>query len=336
MIAIPQPLVSIIIPVYNGEEFLGAAIESAQTQTHRNVEIIVVDDGSKDGSLRLARDYAAKDERIRVLSQPNGGVAKARNTAIAAARGEYVAPLDADDLWLPEKIELQLQAMHAAGDACGFVYCWWAAIDGEGKVLDRSPRWTAAGHIFEFLFIINVTGNASVPLFRKRCLVEAGGYNAALAAAKSGGCEDLEVALTIAASYSIAVVPQILVGYRRRPGSMSSACDTMWRSRQMVLKNILPLRPDLKPSVVARSDHQFAIYLAALSFWSGNIAEALRWGLRSGVRLPWLFAPHIVRGLLRPRPAMTATLIMRPGESLDTASIPEPLLPYDRIFSNDS
>ena len=326
-------LVSVIIPVYNGTEFIGEAIESAQTQTHRNLEIIIVDDGSTDASLQIVNEYAANDDRIRVIPQTNGGVAKARNTAIEAARGDYIAPLDADDLWLPTKIERQLEAMSAAGPDCGFVYCWWASIDPAGRVLDRSPRWTIAGAQFEMLFVINVTGNASVPLFRKHCLVEAGGYNSELAAVKSGGCEDLEVALRIASRYGIAVVPDILVGYRRVPGSMSSACDTMWRSRQLVLQNILPLRPDIKASLLRRSDRQFSIYLAALSFWSGNLRQAIRWGLRSGVRLPILFAPHILKALLKPRSNEKIKQIMRPGATIDTTTIPEPLLPYDRIFA---
>jgi glycosyltransferase involved in cell wall biosynthesis len=326
-------LVSVIIPVYNGAQFIGAAIESAQTQTHRELDIIVVDDGSTDATLQIVNEYAANDDRIRVIPQKNGGVAEARNTAIEAALGEFIAPLDADDLWLPDKIERQLQAMSEAGPDCGFVYCWWASIDPAGRVLDRSPRWTIAGHQFEMLFVINVTGNASVPLFRRRCLLEAGGYNSKLAAAKSGGCEDLEVALRIAARYSIAVVPDILVGYRRVPGSMSSACDTMWRSRQLVLQNILPLRSDITPSLLRRSDQQFSIYLAALSFWSGNIRQAMRWGLSSGIRLPYLFAPHILKALLKPRGAHQNYQIMRPGKAIDTDAIPEPLLPYDRIFS---
>ena len=230
-----KPLVSVIIPVYNGRDYIGEAIDSAALQTYRNLEIIVVDDGSSDGTLDILRERAAKDQRIRVISQANGGVAKARNTAIAAARGEFIAPLDADDLWLPGKIQSQMRAMLSAGDDCGFVYTWWAWIDEAGIVLDRSPRWKIEGHKLEVLILINFTGNASVPLFRKHCLVEAGGYNEKLAAAKSGGCEDWEVVLRVAAKYRIAVVQDVMLGYRRRPGSMSSAYDTMWRSQQMVM-----------------------------------------------------------------------------------------------------
>src|SRR4051794_28277766 len=95
----PQTLlVSTIIPVFNGEALIGEAIESALRQTYPNIEVIVVDDGSTDRTLEVIQALAASDSRIRVIQQANGGVARARNRAIAAARGEFIAPLDADDL----------------------------------------------------------------------------------------------------------------------------------------------------------------------------------------------------------------------------------------------
>jgi len=327
------PLVTVIIPIYNGAEFIGAAIESAQTQTYGNLELIVVDDGSTDDSLSIVHAHAARDERIRVISQANSGVATARNTAIEAARGEFIAPLDADDLWQPDKLTRQMNRMSEMGDDCGFVYSWWASIDPTGNVLDRSPRWTVEGDRFDTLLLINFTGNASIPLFRKHCLVEAGGYNPKLAAAKAGGCEDLEVVLRVAARYRIGVVPDILMGYRRSPGSMSTNCDRMWRSRQMVLDRIAEVRPGIQPEVLRASDRQFCMYLASLSFWSGNLKEAIRWGMRCGLRLPALFAPSLLKVALLPAKKQEPRQIMRPGEAIDTSLIPEPLLPFDRILS---
>jgi glycosyltransferase involved in cell wall biosynthesis len=110
------------------------------------------------------------------------GVARARNRGIAEANGNFIAPLDADDLWEPTKIDRQIRRMLAAGHETGFVYSWWVWIDAGGTVLDRSPRWKFEGHTFETLLQINFTGSASVPLFRKHCIEEAGGYNEQLAA----------------------------------------------------------------------------------------------------------------------------------------------------------
>jgi glycosyltransferase involved in cell wall biosynthesis len=326
-----DPLVSVILPVYNGAEYVGVALESALSQTYRNLEIIAIDDGSTDGTPAVLDRYAARDARVRVLSQANGGVARARNRGIAEANGDFIAPLDADDLWGPTKIARQVQRILEAGDGTGFVYSWWAWIDRDGALLDRSPRWMVEGKAFEVLLQINFTGNASVPLFRRRCLEEADGYNEGLAAADAGGCEDWELVLRVAERYDVAVVPEILLGYRRRRGSMSTACDRMWRSQQLVVKSMRELRPDLNSRVLRRAAYQFAMYLAGLSFWSGNLIAACRWGFRSGWRLPYLVAPYVLRMLFDRDRRKQALPTMLPGVTLDTRCIPEPLLPYDEI-----
>ncbi len=108
-----RPLVSCIVPVYNGEAYLGAALDSILTQTWRPLEIIVVDDGSTDGSAAVAEAYGAA---VRVIKQANAGCAVARNAGLAAATGEFVAFLDADDVWLPEKLDRQMARFEARPD----------------------------------------------------------------------------------------------------------------------------------------------------------------------------------------------------------------------------
>lgn len=98
-------LVSAIIPVYNCEQYLAEAIESVLAQTYRPLEIIVVDDGSTDQSANIARSY----KEIQYIYQPNQGVSVARNTGLAAAQGEFIAFLDADDVWLPNKLKVQVE-----------------------------------------------------------------------------------------------------------------------------------------------------------------------------------------------------------------------------------
>jgi glycosyltransferase involved in cell wall biosynthesis len=99
-----QPLVSVVIPVYNGARYLRAALESVFAQTYRSFEVIVVDDGSIDDSGKIAQSFP----EVHYIRQENQGVAAARNTAIAVARGEFYAFLDQDDLWTPEKLRLQI------------------------------------------------------------------------------------------------------------------------------------------------------------------------------------------------------------------------------------
>jgi glycosyltransferase involved in cell wall biosynthesis len=103
------PLATVIIPVYNGLRYLPEAVESALGQTYRPVEVIVIDDGSTDGSGEAARRYAS----VRVHRQDHGGIGAARNTAIAHAAGAYLSFLDADDVWLPGKLELQIRILEA-------------------------------------------------------------------------------------------------------------------------------------------------------------------------------------------------------------------------------
>lgn len=333
-----NPLVSVIVPVYNGEDFILTTIESALTQTWANLEVIVVDDGSSDNTRRLVEGRAASDSRLRVLHQTNGGVARARNHAIAVARGDFIAPLDADDLWEPSKIARQMQRMLECGDETAMIYTGWVWIDESGAIVDRSPRWLVEGCVFDMLLEINFTGNASVPLFRRRALEEIGGYNAALADARAGGCEDWQVALRIARRHRVAVVPEALVGYRRRPGSMSTACDTMLRSKNLVISDLQRSEPGISGDLLLRSERQFSLYLAGLAFWSGNFREAVSWGLRSGVRLPLAVLPHVaamlcgrVLGHFRLMHARGGQK-MAVGESLDEGRLPSPYIDYAHIY----
>jgi glycosyltransferase involved in cell wall biosynthesis len=326
-----HPLVSVIVPVYNGAEFLRWTLDSALAQTYPNIEVIAVDDGSTDGTLEILKEYAMRDKRVCYLSQANGGVARARNYAIAQSHGEFIAPLDADDLWEPTKIEQQMQRMMATGDRTGLIYSWWVWIDCDNAVLDRSPRWTVEGNALDMLLKINFVGNASMPLFRRHCLEEAGGYNEELAADAAGGCEDWEIVLRVAAHYEVAVVREVLVGYRRRSGSMSTACNTMWRSQQHVLQNIRHLMPHTDPQVLRHAGKQFALYLAGLSFWSGDMLGVFRWSMRAGYKLPVQVLPYVIRLLFR-RTRMNRQ-VMLPGVTLRSESLPEPLFPYDKTYT---
>ena len=105
-------LVSIITPLYNGERFVAQTIDSVLAQTYPHWEMIIINDGSNDHSEAIALDYAARDPRIKVYSQPNGGSASARNNGIHRAEGRYIALLDADDLWEPHFLQSQLDLMH--------------------------------------------------------------------------------------------------------------------------------------------------------------------------------------------------------------------------------
>ncbi|MET8814037.1 glycosyltransferase family A protein [Streptomyces sp. NPDC004549] len=136
-----MPLVSVVMPVYNSVATLGAAVRSVLTQTHADVELLVTDDKSTDGSMDLLMEFARQDERVLPRSAPEqGGAGRARNLAIERARGEYVAFLDSDDMWLPEKTERQLE-FAAGGDApLTFTSYYKMDADYDGESTDFVPN----------------------------------------------------------------------------------------------------------------------------------------------------------------------------------------------------
>ena len=135
-----MPLVSVVMPVYNSAITLGAAIRSVLAQTHTDLELLVTDDASSDDSMDLLKDFARQDERVLPESAPRGGAARARNSAITRARGDYVAFLDSDDMWLPAKLERQLD-FAAAGDApLTFTSYYKVDAEYEGEAVDFAPN----------------------------------------------------------------------------------------------------------------------------------------------------------------------------------------------------
>ena len=126
------PLVTVIIPAYNAERFLEEAVRSVVNQTLTDWELLILEDCAKDGTLALARKLAAEDERIRVLpNAKNMGVARTRNHGFDLARGKYVALLDSDDVWYPDKLEKQIARMEETG--ADLSYTSYAIVDVEGK-----------------------------------------------------------------------------------------------------------------------------------------------------------------------------------------------------------
>jgi glycosyltransferase involved in cell wall biosynthesis len=144
------PTVSVIIPAYNSATFLGQTLESALGQSHRSIEVIVVDDGSTDGTATIVAKEAAKDSRLIYLKQPNMGQAAARNAGLRHSRGSFVAFLDSDDLWHTNKLELQLQA--AESHSADIIFT-------SASIFSDDPRLKTTLHLFN-RFIGSFTGQA--------------------------------------------------------------------------------------------------------------------------------------------------------------------------------
>lgn len=211
-----NPIVSVIIPVYNGERYLTETIESVIAQTEVNWEIIAVNDGSSDNSQAILQEYAKKiPDRIKVITVENGGVSRARNTAVAVARGTYVAFLDQDDLWASRKLERQVE-MFSQDKNLGISFTNVMFIDEKGTVLREDVLRFGVkhrGNIFEFLIFENFIGISSVML-KKELYVRTGGFDPRFSLA-----EDYDFLLKVTQKSSIDYIDEPLLLYREHGDS---------------------------------------------------------------------------------------------------------------------
>lgn len=230
-----QPNVSVVVPVYNGATTVKQTIESVLQQTYQNFEIIVVNDGSQDETLAVISSI--QDERIKVFSYSNAGLSASRNHGFARACGEFVAFLDADDLWTNDKLELQLKALEQNPQA--FVaYSWTDHIDECGKFLRPASYTSLNGNIYERLLIGNFLACGSNTLIRTQALKEVGGFDESLNSA-----EDWDMWLRLAARYEFVVVPRPQVLYRISPYSMSANISKMETASLQVIERAYSQAP---------------------------------------------------------------------------------------------
>ncbi len=247
-----EPLVSVVIPAYNASRFIRRTLDSVRNQTYSELEIIVVDDGSTDDTARLVADFARLDDRLRLVSTENRGVAAARNTGIALSKGHFVAFLDADDLWHPTKIEKQVSALARRSEDWGGVYTLFHGIDEQDRLLSpMGVRGISSGYIYARHLVLRSVGNGSALMVRRNILLEIGGFDPSYAAAGIGGCEDADLELRLVEKYKMDVVPERLVGYRTYSGNMSSNNVRMGLSVIEAVKRSI-LRTDIADSCVAR------------------------------------------------------------------------------------
>ena len=241
------PLVSVIIPVHNGVELVVATLTSVLKQTHHNLEVLVVDDGSTDATADVVRERFDGDPRVRVISQPNRGVAAARNRGLEEARGPLVAFVDADDLWKPDKLSRQVKCIEGAGPDVAVVYTWHASIDENGVVLPPlRPKPIYRGKVLIPLVLQNFIGNASSPLMRTSAVKSVGGYSSDLFARSGGqGFEDWHLYLRLAETHDFEVVDEFLTGYRQASGSMSRQFRPFLANFQEARRDVWRRHPDL-------------------------------------------------------------------------------------------
>jgi len=316
-------LVSVIIPAHNSERFIAATLMSALTQTHAALEVIVIDDGSTDATAAIVDRFIANDRRVRMIRQPQGGVARARNRGIAEARGDYIAPLDADDLWHPEKIAEQLAVIRASANI-GCVTTWCCRIDVDGDILWEprdSARWS--GHVLPALLLEDFAGCASSPLLRRACVLAVGGYDESLRDRGAQGCEDYSLLLSIAERYDFAVVPRPLTGYRLVPDSMSGNLWAMLRSHDLVMARARSRHPEIPPEVFRWARSGICTWLATRAA-SARMYGAMARLIVLVIRSDWLYFIHrLLR--LGVRLCERALVSVRGGSAVKRRPFPEGL-----------
>jgi glycosyltransferase involved in cell wall biosynthesis len=243
-----MPLISVIIPAYNSEKTIGETIESVLQQTFSDFELIVINDGSTDATLEIASGI--RDPRIKVFSYTNAGGAVSRNRGFSHSSGEFVAFLDADDLWTSDKLETQLKALEENPQAA-VAYSWLNAIDESGKFLRRGNHRTENGDIYAKLFLIPFVESGSNPLIRRQAFIGIGGFDESLTAS-----QDYDLYLRLAARYEFIAVPSAQVLYRISSNSMSAnvrrqEATSLFVRERAFKESPKPLPPELKRDSIA-------------------------------------------------------------------------------------
>lgn len=234
-----MPTISVVIPAYNAERTILETIKSVQQQTFSDFEIIIINDGSTDSTLELIQSI--KDERLKVFSYENGGLPMARNRGISLAKGEFIAFIDADDLWTPDKLELQLAALKQHPEA-GLAYSWTYFMDEQGTTLSPSVPIFFNGNVQTNLLKNNFIASGSNPLIRRQAIESTDGFDSTL---KS--CEDWEYWLRLSANWDFVVVPKHQIFYRQSSISMSSKVQVMEDAGIRVIEKIFQTVPsDMK------------------------------------------------------------------------------------------
>lgn len=279
-------MVSVITPAWNAASFLGETIHSVIHQTYTDWEMIVVDDGSTDNTAEVVQALAASDSRIQYIHQSNGKQGKARNTAIAASRGKYLAFLDADDAWHPTKLELQVKAMETGlGDV---VFCdgWWLKDPARPEAY---PIHTPQGRQDADAFYQKQLRGYSIPMLsamvKKEAVLAVGGFDEDL---RVQNAEDYQLWLRLSdAGYSFYGLQDKLFYYRVHPGQSTyddgmAIIPALWAMKRANLKRISEQE---KREVINTRLNRYCLH--NLDILSSSKMMDLLQGYRTILHRPW-------------------------------------------------
>lgn len=224
------PLVSVIMPNYNGEKYLAEAIESVLNQTYTHWELIAVDDGSKDNSVSIIQTYASKDNRIKLVINPiNKGLSASRNEGLKVCEGEFVCFLDSDDIFLPNKLADQVKCLLENGSV-GLVYSNQLIGDEKLNITDRSVYVMPTIGLKEFMSIRNLFSTLCV-MIRRSVIKEVGYFDVSLA-----GGEDWDYWIRCSEKTSFYHLKTDVAVYRLHSAQMHHNMPKMKSARELIIK----------------------------------------------------------------------------------------------------
>jgi glycosyltransferase involved in cell wall biosynthesis len=259
------PIVSVVMPAYNHGRHIAASMRSVAEQTFRDIELVVVDDGSPDDTLQVARETSATlSIPVKILTKTNGGVSSALNAGVAASSGKFIAVIASDDRFLPEKIERQVALIEATGPRCGLVHCNALEDDGSGNISpSRGGFVPAEGDCFMALVAREVTAIAPSVLFRREAFDAVGGFDENLAG------EDYDFYAGVSAhGYSFRYDSEPMIIKKVVKGSLATRVDLLHRDPFITLQKYADR---IDPAEFIRMENGFYGGMGSAAAGSGQI-----------------------------------------------------------------
>ncbi|HEX4230973.1 MAG TPA: glycosyltransferase [Bryobacteraceae bacterium] len=277
------PEVSAVMTTFNVANFVADALRSALDQTFHSIEIVVVDDGSTDGTASIVRGF--NDSRIRLIEGAHNGRCHALNIAVNLARGEFLAMLDGDDIWHPEKLAAQMAYMRKHSDV-DLTFSWSRIIDENGSDTGLTTRKWRGPVSFGQLLKDYVIGNGSSAVIRRASFLKLGPFDKDM-----DGCLDYDACLRLAlfGPGKLVCIPAYLTYYRRRSGQVTRDLNKVEQGHNRMLEKMLRLAPVETTRVAAAARSNMSRFFAYLAYESGDFGQANRYLLRGLRHAPLTF-----------------------------------------------